>query len=467
MGGGVLQLAAKGAADVYLTGGAQITHFKMIYRRHVDFAIEQREFPFSDTPGFGKRCVCRLVADDFDLISRTSLQVTLPAIPVNSSWIPFVGEFLIKEAIFEVGGMTIDRQYGEWLHIWNELMCPAGKERNYLHCVNGYGGVRVPEKQAESLRAQTNRVISDLALRGTDAALGCGLTVNSPGPEYTGDTVMDMLTSEIPEHTLTIPLQFFFTRHVGLSLPLKKLGNTPVNIILEFADRQHLINQPRASPPIRDIVSASILADCVKLDSHVSTSKDKGPLEYLIEQVQVEKETITHKDVKIRLGFTGLVKELVWVVQSGAYRDPAANSPWRFSDAEGNNPVSSAKIQFNTHDRFSTRDGDYFNRVQPYQYHTASPSTGINVYNFGLHPEDSAQPSGSCNFSKLDVTLSMRLTDAAFRVRGQNYEGTPLVIDSVPANVTIYATNYNIFRVADGYGGLVYPDIIRTLPSHE
>jgi hypothetical protein len=109
----------------------------------------------------------------------------------------------------------------------------------------------------------------------------------------------------------------------------------------------------------------------------------------------------------------------------------------------GQNPVVTAKLQLNGQDRFSEREGTYFDLVQPYQHHTRTPDTGINVYSFALRPEEH-QPSGSCNFSRIDnATLQLVLSNATV-------EGTKT------AKVRVYATNYNVLRVMSGMGGLAY-----------
>jgi hypothetical protein len=109
----------------------------------------------------------------------------------------------------------------------------------------------------------------------------------------------------------------------------------------------------------------------------------------------------------------------------------------------GENPVVTAKLQLNGQDRFSEREGTYFDLVQPYQHHTRNPDTGINVYSFALRPEEH-QPSGSCNFSRIDnATLQLVLSNAT--VEGTN-----------TAKVRVYATNYNVLRVMSGMGGLAY-----------
>jgi hypothetical protein len=103
----------------------------------------------------------------------------------------------------------------------------------------------------------------------------------------------------------------------------------------------------------------------------------------------------------------------------------------------GLNPVVTAKLQLNGQDRFSEREGSYFDVVQPYQHHTRAPDTGINVYSFALRPEEH-QPSGSCNFSRIDnAVLQLVLS-------------SPTVSGVATAKVRVYAVNYNVLRVMSG-----------------
>jgi len=109
----------------------------------------------------------------------------------------------------------------------------------------------------------------------------------------------------------------------------------------------------------------------------------------------------------------------------------------------GENPVVVAKLQLNGQDRFSEREGSYFDVVQPYQHHTRNPDTGINVYSFALRPEEH-QPSGTCNFSRIDnANLQLVLSN-------QTVGGTET------AKVRVYAVNYNVLRVMSGMGGIAY-----------
>ena len=69
MGGGLMQLVAYGAQDIYLTGNPQITFFKVVYRRHTNFSMEAIEQTFNGTPDFGKKVVST-VSRNGDLIHR-------------------------------------------------------------------------------------------------------------------------------------------------------------------------------------------------------------------------------------------------------------------------------------------------------------------------------------------------------------------------------------------------------------
>merc|ERR1712196_68142 len=187
-------------------------------------------------------------------------------------------------------------------------------------------------------------------------------------------------------------------------------------------------------------------------------------------------ESVSSVSNKIELNFNHPCKELVWVVQKDSVVDSTTmedycGKQW-FNYTDGideswttGTPVDvfggglvnghmvidglkygydgSAKLQLNGHDRFSERMGRYFNLVQPYQHHTNVPSTGINVYSFGLKPEEH-QPSGTCNMSRID-NATLQLTLTANTVSG-----------SSDAKVRVYATNYNVLRIMSGMGGLAY-----------
>lgn len=141
MGGGLMQLVAYGAQDIYLTGNPQITFWKVVYRRHTNFAMESIEQTFNGTADFGKRVTCT-ISRNGDLIHRVYLQVTLPAVSCNVGsssacfrWVNYVGHVLINNVEVEIGGQRIDKHYGDWLNIWNELTQEPGHQVGYDNMV--------------------------------------------------------------------------------------------------------------------------------------------------------------------------------------------------------------------------------------------------------------------------------------------------------------------------------------------
>jgi hypothetical protein len=138
MGGGLLQLVAYGAQDVYLTGNPQITFFKVVYRRHTNFALESIQQTFNGTVGFGQR-VTSTISRNGDLISRAYLELESS----DTNLVPYFGLRVLKEAEVEIGGQKIDKHYSEWLYIWNELTMPVGKKEGFFNMVGGGGGQAV------------------------------------------------------------------------------------------------------------------------------------------------------------------------------------------------------------------------------------------------------------------------------------------------------------------------------------
>ena len=129
MGGGLMQLVAYGAQDIYLTGNPQITFFKVVYRRHTNFAVESIEQTFNGTADFG-RLVTATISRNGDLIQQMYLEVFLPA-TTDGTWTYGLGNAMIQKAEIEIGGQLIDRHYGEWMDIWTELSVPEGKRDGY------------------------------------------------------------------------------------------------------------------------------------------------------------------------------------------------------------------------------------------------------------------------------------------------------------------------------------------------
>lgn len=447
MTGGLMQIVAYGAQDVYLTGNPMITYFKTVYRRHTNFAQESIEQTFSGDTRFGSR-VSALIGRNGDLLSGVSLEITLPHIIANAEdgrWIDSVGHYLISEVDISIGGQLIDRHYADWLEIWSQLSLPSSKASAYYEMIGTDGDV--------GLRTPT----------GNGNLVGTGLNTNTSG-----------------NRILYVPLQFWFCRNIGLALPLIALQYHEVKIDVLFNSFENMVFRCDQAPG--ENLRVRLFADYVFLDTDERRRFAQVSHEYLIEQLQFSgDESYTRDSINIDLVFSHPVKELVWVCRQNTaifsnqwnnYTTLAAENDdvniyfvrptivggaaltvqgasaadmLEYKRSIANNMVQTAKLQLNGHDRFGTREGYYFNMDFTRRCHTRIPdSPGINVYSFALRPEDH-QPSGTCNFSRID-NARLVLTLSPYIDETDEYNGV----------VKVFATNYNVLRIMSGMGGLAY-----------
>jgi hypothetical protein len=524
MAGGLMQLVAYGAQDVYLTGNPQITFWKVVYRRHTNFAVESIEQVFNGTGDFGKKVVCQIQRNG-DLITKMFLKVVLPALSAGYAWTPKVGHAMIKTAELNIGGTPIDKHYGDWMNVWYELARKFAHDRGY-----------------------------DIMIGNTTE-----LTVSTVGTA---------------QATLYVPLYFFCCRNDGLALPLIATQYHDTRIEIEFQPVSQLVcGTSAATAPSVSLVSCSLFVDYVYLDSEERKKFAQASHEYLIEQVQFTgAESVTSSNAKFRLSYNHPCKALYWNVQqnkyintNGTYKFLAWNpknvedmrlratrraalawgtfnsgtglysvtvdaaNPWRVAlngaqvagpDVSGNvtdadnlvilgtplpdwfisstideiaaglvsitrtttsgsdglasndivvrqwdnygvflnknsNPVDQVLLQLNGQDRFSKRDGNYFNYVMPWQCHSNTPCDGLNMFSFALNPEEH-QPSGTCNMSRIDnATLNIDFISSVSYSTVNNI-ATKTVSVASDAKCNIYATNYNVLRIMSGMAGLAY-----------
>jgi hypothetical protein len=408
-----MQLVAYGAQDVYLTGNPQITFFKVVYRRHTNFAMESMEQSMTGTPDYGNKVTCR-ISRNGDLLGACYVEATLNDSSDTGTNIynPRPGFNLLKSVELRIGGQKIDRHSGLWMDVWTELSSSYDKNVQ----LNGLVGSR---KQT-----------AVTALGATSSGLAGG----------SDDT-----------QKVHIPLQFSFCRNPGLALPLIALQYHEVEVLIEFEKKVNMtrttgVNASGSTGIGLSLSNVSLWCDYVFLDTEERKNFAQNTHEYLIETVQENIDTVT-KDLtdNIKLTFNHPVKELIWVHSDGSatfgnYTDLINDASYNGTSTTAVNPTENAILKLNGQDRFSQRDGNYFNVVQPYQVHSGRPVVGINCYSFALKPEDH-QPSGTCNFSRIDnaeLTIKTR------------------AITSDKTQLNIYAHSYNVLRVASGMGGLAY-----------
>jgi hypothetical protein len=254
MGGGLMQLVAYGAQDIYLTGNPQITFFKVVYRRHTNFSMETIAQTLNGGTTADNNTSTCTISRNGDLVHKIYVTVTPdPAVTYTSTQIPDFSQ-LVKEVELEIGGQKIDLHTAEWNNVWNELSTDESKAAG---------------------------------LKSMQGAIG------KPGTGATGVT------------TVNIPLNFWFCRNPGLALPLIALQYHEVKIKCKW----NTLAEYNGSNT--NAVSPTINCDYIYLDTDERRRFAQVSHEYLIEQLQVESMTGTSGEKKIN--FNHPVKELIWM----------------------------------------------------------------------------------------------------------------------------------------------------------
>ena len=422
MGGGLMQLVAYGAQDIYLTGNPQITFFKVVYRRHTNFAMESIEQTFNGSVDYARRLTCTLDRSG-DLVHKMYLEVEVDVVDdplsttekcsqnfvsgvgndnnygarvsvsadgvsnfetgqgyANNLGLPRHGRFghsLIDEVEVEIGGQSIDKHYGEWLEIWSQLT-------------------------STDLELTKNRLMIDGTMVNTGPTTSMKV---SPATAGTSGIVGG-------SRKVVVPLQFWFNRNPGLALPLIALQYHEVKINLVINSRQKAGLSPNSNCGCCEkITQLSLFCDYIFLDTDERRRFAQVSHEYLIEQLQFNNivnadKTESSKNVELR--FNHPCKELVWVVQPQSnvvkntiapvrnvtvanptdtgngnatysqvfnFNNEPNTGPTEFTgsyvDSDWNlDSMTTAKLQLNGHDRIEVNDAKYFRTVQLFQHHT-------------------------------------------------------------------------------------------------
>jgi len=253
-----MQLVAYGAQDIYLTGNPQITFFKVVYRRHTNFAMESIKQSATGTAKIpsigGSNEATFTISRTGDLVHRMYAQVSADSDDISGN----AGAEMLQEVSVEIGGQQIDKHYAQWLEIWAELTesNPSGAKID----ANDAGGT----------------LFQRMSLMG-------GVQNSNAGS----------LTQEV-----FVPLQFWFNRNPGLALPLIALQYHEVKVVMKLG-----FNGMTNSPEVK------LWADYIYLDTDERRRFAQVSHEYLIEQLQ--RNSFADKD-STTLTFNHPVKELVW-----------------------------------------------------------------------------------------------------------------------------------------------------------
>ena len=330
------------------------------------------------------------------------------------AWMKHIGFNIISSANIEIGGNIVDNQYSLWLYFWNELFESKLRKSNLekLHSLNSEGY----------------------------------LYNNNPKNSF----------------FIYVPLIFFFTRNIALSLPLISVRSQLINLTVNIESLSKLIytDYPDTLENVIKLKNVSLIAKFIYLDQDEREKFADSSHEYLIEQVNLfNYSSLKSNQLNIDLNLNHPVKYLIWIVQNDKhdkfnlfnyfgseinYELSSFIFPQEIKSED--NPISKCKITFNGLDRIHNFDGSYFNYLTSYESNLSTPVDGINFYSFCLDPKNT-QPSGSCNFSKIDSKkINIELNDS--------------FLNQISENDYIYFkmiyVNYNILRFSNGLGSLIF-----------
>ena len=433
MGGGILQLAAYGSQDEYLTGNPDITFFKIVYRKYTNFSMEIIEQSYTGKISSGINKVESTIERIGDLVYNMWLDINIPRNVItggtNVSYTYNTGHAYIDEISVLIGDQEIDKHYGHYLDVYTEL--------------------------------------NDLDSR-EEAMLNRTRTIANNG--LTGDTIKSL--------QLYVPLKFWFNKNPGLALPLICLQHQDLKIKLKTRSTLDLFNSTAGTIALGDkTIDTKLYANYIFLDTEERRRFGEHTHDYLIEQLQYTNDNYKSS---VELVFNHPVKELIWTIQNNNVTTSAVtqidsmknhavtnkdgknggvinHNDYFFygvrsgSDIDNINngntsidllaPFSSMTLKMNNTKRFSPQKASYFKHMERHRsgYRINKDSTNVFCYSFSIKPGE-YQPSGTCNFSRLE-SVSMEFTKSSGNTQN---------------SINIYAINYNILRIMSGMAGLAY-----------
>lgn len=330
------------------------------------------------------------------------------------AWIKKIGHYIIDQIWFKIDDQIIDKHYGEWLEVWHELSGRFKKKEK------GY-----------------NTLIGNVA------------------------DVYSYNTQIKNPYELVIPLQFWFTRNIGLSLPILALHNSDVRLYVKlksfddisfYDDFTTFRNKPK--------LKCNLLAEYIYVDDDERNKIATSKLEYIIDTLQYNGDIEVNKNsfneeglIESITRFKNPCKEIVWMLQRKDFINGSLlnrEKLWYVYSYNTNgtiNPIDNAKIKFNSRDREIFKKIEYYNYIQPYEKHYADSGTGVNVYSFSLNPE-SIQPEGSANMSRID--------DTSIEFDLKPDVKNDIIANNIIFRLPIYALTMNVLRIFSGLAGLVF-----------
>jgi hypothetical protein len=470
-GGALMQLVAYGAQDVYLTGDPKVTFFQTAYKRHTNFAMETVQQTVSGNTGPGGLSSVTLarsgdlIGDMFVVLQPTvssSSQLTTNNSNADMCW---VAERAFSSVQLFIGNQPIDKHYQLWFRLYSEVFLPDTKKNNYGKLTS----LPIPNNVNQTSTGYVylplifffNRnpglYLPLIALQYHEVRIDFNLSSNynsyfgsNPFAVWANYIYLDTEEREKfakkPHEYLIEQVQYINGDPVGTSTEntpsvIRLQYNHPVKELIWCYQNNAPSNNPNSLWNFTSGVSnVNMTVDPAKIagslapfsPAHVGAPMlyTQGPFSTPL-YVNGSSNVTTGNVITVQ---SNVLSGNVFWVEAGL---PQASTNAVYGVEVG--PLHQFKLILNGTDRFVPQFGKYFNQYQPYQYHSGLPYPGIYTYSFGLKPEE-LQPSGVCNFSRIDMAQSAVYLKT----------GMPSL------NQQMFAVNYNILRIQSGLGGLAF-----------
>ena len=493
MSGVSYDIHAHGSIDKYLTGTPSKTYVRSVHQQHTKFACESLSQPFNTPVQFGQESQI-LLNRAGDMIYFLYVHVVLPGLVAWDAKDNNCGSCIQFPAFMEGGAacapcsrmdeaalmeylpanyndLSTDDQVDalrEAKDIWRREKYGAGRELSC--CVDG--DADCPDVACPELGDTWCHYCNDVGhflLTHTKLIIGgqpvdhlwstflfCWEELTGKSgrrlTELTGRryTRSQLVCDSREERELYIPLPFYFTLQSGSALPIAALQFHGVQLNIEFEKLEKLIVVSGSHVNVRNArtglgltpndLRADMEVTYIYLDQYEQNKFQTAHFEQLIVQTQQYIKNESKQICRIQLAFNHPILELIFAVRRMC--NERCNNWTNFSGIDGRDPITHAELLLNTTPRFVKKSALYWRGVMPYERHSNLPEAFIYCMCFALDPEASLQPSGSCNFSRIDnIELVLDMQSA---------------LNNEAYNVYIYARNWNILRFKDGVCGLGY-----------
>ena len=430
MSGGIVQLVATGVQDEWLTGKPEVSFFRANYKRYTHFASSVERQLIQGTPQAGSISTIRLEKKG-DLVSY----MYLTARDANGTYISNLDwSQVISRVQLYIGGQEIDSQDFQWLSDVEPVVGAQNFNQRYL---NNQGG----SNQQPTNYAASNQVASFFPLKFF----------------FNKEWMLALPVVGLAFHDVEVRITW--APNTGIettnSFPANGLGALVSTAGTTTAGSAQVVS---ATPRVNGTGSLNVTTTYSQLQYVLWTNfiyLDAAERKFFAENTH---DMLIHQVVRVPIGPSSTQElSLAQPVKYIAFQSQNYNTVFQ----NGNNSQSAAnymlKQQINGSDVGEFRHlPQWVDKPQyyytPYGYVHNQQVANVAIISFCLDTSKS-QPTGTLNFSRLDtyrLLTPVGLTDATGRT------GLAALTNPNVASPYLYAVNYNVLRIQNGLGSVLY-----------